>query len=34
VHEGVLLEYEAQTQRGWKMILDALAASLASAARS
>jgi uncharacterized protein YndB with AHSA1/START domain len=28
VHEGVLLEYGAQTQSGWKRILDALAASL------
>jgi uncharacterized protein YndB with AHSA1/START domain len=33
VHEGVLPEYEAQTQSGWKMILDALATNLASAAR-
>ena len=28
VHEGVLPEYGAQTQSGWKTILDALAASL------
>lgn len=30
VHEGVLPEYEKRTRNGWKMILDALTASLAS----
>lgn len=34
VHEGVLPEYEEQTQRGWKAILDALAATLGSAPRA
>jgi len=34
VHEGVLPEYEAQTQDGWKTILNGLAASLAAATRS
>jgi uncharacterized protein YndB with AHSA1/START domain len=29
VHEGILPEYEAQTQSGWKTILEALAARLA-----
>jgi uncharacterized protein YndB with AHSA1/START domain len=34
VHEGVLPEYEAQTQSGWKAILDSLAAALGAATRS
>jgi uncharacterized protein YndB with AHSA1/START domain len=29
-HEGVLPEYEAQTQSGWQNILDSLAATLAA----
>ena len=33
-HEGVLPEYEAQTQSGWKTILDSLAAALGAATRS
>jgi uncharacterized protein YndB with AHSA1/START domain len=34
VHEGVLPEYEAQTQSGWKTILDSLAAALGATTRS
>jgi uncharacterized protein YndB with AHSA1/START domain len=33
VHEGVLSEYEKQTQSGWTGILEKLAVELASAAR-
>jgi uncharacterized protein YndB with AHSA1/START domain len=34
VHEGVLPEYEAQTQSGWRTILDSLAAALGATTRS
>lgn len=34
VHEGVLPQYQEQTQSGWKAILDALAATLGCPARA